>query len=800
MYELWVLLIVLAVGCILSGPLALIISIIALNRSKARYREPPERAERVVPERVERVVKAEEAARPAPVPEKSVELAKEEPPAEVVAAAGAEAVKKAKETLFKAAAEAIKEKEKAVVPRKTGTFEERIGTKWILVGGIIAVIFSAGFFLKYAYDNEWIGPLGRVVIAAIGGLFALVLGEVTRRRGYGIVAKGVTALGFVLLYLAVFAAYPYYDLISPTWAYILAILVTAAAMLCAVGLNDLLIAFLSLLGGFLTPVIVSTGENRPMALFSYALILGVGAILCAYYRKWRVVNLLAFLGTFGLYTAWFEKFYWPEMVKGAEGALEQMPKQMPIALGWLGAFFGVYLVLPMLYELVKKVKAHKEDVLLVLANAAVVFYYLWAILAKEYRQEYRVELTFCALGLCAAHLVMTAVVARRCKEDLNLRIALLAIGLFFLTIAIPLYLEMHARAMAMAWAVEGVILMVIGLRYRSICTQVGGVVAILLSFGQLLEQLPMHNRAFDLVFNPAFGTWCFVVGALLVCYLVYRMNSTLAEDLRRLITGVLYVVALLLLMAAVVMEWSCHCDYNLVNIVANPDNYFLKGMVIIFAAFLLLFIIRPICPRGTLCKILATILAGVGAVFTMVVFTEFYKSSFRIFANVEFGRVAIFVAALFAAAALLRMEREKDQSAPKLATAFALAGIFVLWVLLTEEIYLYWYCRDRFAERIVNWRFLSHMYISIMWAVYGAVLMIVGFWRKSGMLRYIALGLFALLLAKVFIWDTRTVKSVYRIAAFLATGVTLVGVSYLYQFLKKKGFFEAMLAEKNLSK
>lgn len=92
------------------------------------------------------------------------------------------------------------------------------------------------------------------------------------------------------------------------------------------------------------------------------------------------------------------------------------------------------------------------------------------------------------------------------------------------------------------------------------------------------------------------------------------------------------------------------------------------------------------------------------------------------------------------------------------------------------------------------------MYISIMWAVYGAVLMMVGFWRKNGMLRYIALGLFALLLAKVFIWDTRTVKSVYRIAAFLATGITLVGVSYLYQFLKKKGFFEAMLAEKNAGK
>jgi len=750
MYEFWGLLILLAVSCIVCGPVALIISIIALNKSKEMYREPPER--------VKRVVKTEEVARPA----------------EVVGMAGVEEV------------------EKVGAGKKVGTFEERIGTKWILIAGVIAVFVGAAFFLKYAYDNEWIGPLGRVVITAVCGLFALVLGEVTRRRGYGIVAKGVTALGFMLLYAAVFWAYWYYELIDSTQAFVLAILVTAAAMLCAVSLNELVVAFLSLLGGFLTPVIVSTGDNLPMPLFTYVLILGVGAMLCSYYRKWRAVNLLAFVGTFALYTGWFEKFYRPEMVKGAEGVLEQMP----IALGWLGAFFGVYLVLPMLYELVKKVKAHKEDVLLVLANAAVVFYYLWTILFKEYRAE----LTLCALGLCAAHLVMTAVVIRRCKDDLNLRFALLAIGLFFLTIAVPLYLKMYA--LAMAWAAEGVILMVIELRYRSVGTQVGGCVALLLSFGQLVERLPMHTEAFELVFNRHFGTWCFVAGALLVCYLAYRMNSKLAEDSRRLITGVLYGAALLLLMAAVIMEWWWHCDYNLVNIVASPGNYFLKGMVTIFAVFLLLLVIRPICPRRTVCKVLATILAVVGSVFTMVVFTKFYTSSFIIFANVEFGRVAIFVAALFAAGWLLSRERREGEYGRKFATAFALVGIFALWVLLTEEIYLYWYCQNRFAEKIANWRFLSHMYISIMWAVYGAILMTVGFWRKSRVLRYVALGLFALLLVKVF-WDTievEEVKKVYLIAAFLATGVTLVGVSYLYKFLKKKGFFEAMLAEKSADK
>jgi uncharacterized membrane protein len=362
--------------------------------------------------------------------------------------------------------------------------EQQIGTKWILIAGIITVIFGAGFFLKYAYDSGWIGPTGRVIIAACAGLVALAVGEVTRRRGYGIVAKGTTALGFVLLYLAVFAAHRYYELMTSAPTFILALLITIAAMLYAVAVDEILAAFLSLLGGFLTPVVVSTGQNLPMPLFSYVTILSVGAMLCAYYRKWRVVDWLSFVGTFGLYTGWFEKFYRP-VIRATTGP----PAQMPVALAWLAVFFAIYLLLPILYQLVKKVKARKEDVFLVLANAAIVFYYLWTILFDKYRPF----LAFAAIGLCAAHLLMMAVVVKRCKEDLNLRLALSVIGLFFLTIAVPLYLKMYA--VAMAWAVEALILVVIGLRYRSVLTRAAAVVAFILSLGQLANHLPLHIGA-----------------------------------------------------------------------------------------------------------------------------------------------------------------------------------------------------------------------------------------------------------------------------------------------------------------
>ena len=779
MEGLFVLLILLAVFCLISGPIALIISIIALNKTKEMRHQLHDKAIRPT--------KVDETKIPLLI-EKPIEVTKAQRPLETDKTAKIQESSKTRQELFKAAAEKIKEKEKKVISRDTISLEQRIGTRWILIAGIIAVIFSVGFFLKYAYDNNLIGPLGRVVIVAVSGLVVLAIGEITRKRGYGIVAKSVTALGFAILYAAVFSAYRFYGLINSTPAFILSILITTAVMLYAVSMNEILVAVLSLLGEFLTPAIISTGENLPTPLFIYVLILGLGAMLCAYYRKWRAVNLLAFAGTFLLYAGWFEKFYRPT-IRTAKG----MPEQMTIALAWLSIFFIIYLVLPLLHELIKKVKARKEDILLVLSNSAIVFYYLWIILFNKYRTS----LAFYALGLCVVHLLMMAVVTRRNKDDLNLRLALLVIGLFFLTIAIPLYLKMYA--IAMAWAVEGIILVIIGLRYRSIWTQAGGAIALLLSFGQLLKQLPTHTGAFTLVSNPAFGTWCFVAGMVLVCHIIYRTTSELQKMHRELIAQFLYASTTLLLMAAVTMEWYWYCKYNIANS-ATWDTQFTKGMVMIFTGFPLLLLIRPICPKGMLCRALAIILAGAGSAFTILVFNGFYKKSFVIFANLEFGIVLVFVAALFASGLLVRKEREQSNYNHIFATAYMLAGIFVLWVLLTQEIHQYWYCKNKFAERIDNWRFLSHMYISVMWAVYGAALMIIGFWRKNKALRYIAIGLFALLLVKVFILDTKNVKSVYRIAAFLATGITLVGVSYLYQFLRKKGFFEIMTGEEIVDK
>jgi len=658
------------------------------------------------------------------------------------------------------------------------SLEQRIGTKWVNIVGIITFIVGICFFLKYAYEH-WVTELGRVIITTVIGLLAISVGELTRLRGYGIVAKGLTALGFAILYAAVFSAYGFYGLIGSTPAFALSIIITAAALLYAVGLDEIVMAFLALFGGFLSPVILSTSENRPFALFAYVSILSIGTMLCSFFRKWRAINILALIGTFILYTRWFEKFYVPA---GRE--------QLAVALGWLAVFFIIFLILPTLYELLKRTIAEREAPLLTLANAAIVFYYLCRILYADHKDA----LALCVLAMAIAHLVMMQAIRKRCRADLRLQVTFLAIGLFCITVAIPLYFEIYAALMA--WAAQAVILALIGNIYDSKCTRIASFVALALSGLAILAKLPLHSEPFDIILNKPFVSWFFVAAALYLFHLIYRRAGHLDPPQRETFTQTLHTGFVLTLFAASIMEWHHHIVLNLgEHFSAAYYQYFFEGLTVVLTASMLAFAARPFSPAGQICKTFALLFAGIGSIFVMIFFFAFHREPFVIFANPTFIIAVIFVSALPTAAYLLEREEKEVRQKQYLAYAASLTAIFLLWVLLTGEIYLYWYYRGRGPEPVENWKFLAEMCVSVMWALYAAGLMVMGFWRKGVTLRYIALGLFTLVLLKVFIWDMSTLESVYRIAGFIVLGAALIAVSFLYQYCKKKGFFKAQLLE-----
>jgi uncharacterized membrane protein len=664
---------------------------------------------------------------------------------------------------------------------KKVSIEQQIGTRWVLFAGILALIVGVCFFLKYAYDNFYIGPWGRVGLTAVAGLLCIGVGEVTRRRNYELAAKGVCGLGFVMLFTSVFTAYGLYGLLGTFTAFVLAVLITAAAALYALSINEIVIAVISLLGGYLTPVLVSSGENMAAALFTYVLILSFGALACAFYKRWPLVNIISFTGTYGLYTGWFEKFFREQM-----SSFPELPVQFNVALGWLVVFFAIYLILPLCNGFIRKCKSRKEDILLVVFNASVVFYYLWVLLY----QYYKFELMLCSLGLCTVHFVLLAVTHYRLKKDSALQLVLFVIGTAFLTIALPLHFRMYT--LATAWSVEAVVLIFVSLVYRSKLVQASAFTAVLLGVIELLSNIPIHIGAFDVFLNSAFGAWVFVSCCLLIIHLVYRNSGLLKFEERMELSQVYYIGFIVLLSAGAMMEWYLHCEFNVSD---GSRACLIKGIIVLFSLFSFVFLCRPLRPGGVLAGIFSTGFAFAGAAYTVLFYGDLYEDAFTIFTNLNFWVTLLISVSMFVGGWFCSRFSRGFAGDRIVGQVVWLGSVIVLWLIINEQIYYYW-LYEGYAGSVKNWGFLASMYLSIFWAFYGFVLMVFGFWGKLASLRYMALVLFGVLLLKVFIIDMSNIESVYRIAAFLSTGVTLVVIGYFYQHLKNKGFFESFFEDK----
>ncbi|MCI0664644.1 MAG: DUF2339 domain-containing protein, partial [Acidobacteria bacterium] len=196
--------------------------------------------------------------------------------------------------------------------RSRRDLETLIGGTWFNRIGIFAIILGVGYFLREAFRLGWIGPQGRVIIGIAIGIGLLVAGERIRLRGFRSYAQSLSGGGIAILYLSFFAAFARYGLIGQPSAFSLMSLVTATAVLLAARSDALVIAILGLIGGFLTPILLSTGKDNETGLFTYIALLDAGVLALAYFKQWRVLNYLAFGATVLLAASWMLQWYAPE--------------------------------------------------------------------------------------------------------------------------------------------------------------------------------------------------------------------------------------------------------------------------------------------------------------------------------------------------------------------------------------------------------------------------------------------------------------------------------------------------------
>ena len=175
--------------------------------------------------------------------------------------------------------------------------EEYIGGRILNWIGALIVVFAVAYFLKWSFDNQIIGEMGRCILGLVTGIAMMTAGQICYKKGYSLYAQGLIGAGIAIIYLSSFAAVNYYHLITPYVAFTLMFITAIAGGMLAAINNAPATAVMATIGGFLVPFLMGSRTSQVIPLLSYVLILDLGVLFLAYYRQWLALDILALIGT-----------------------------------------------------------------------------------------------------------------------------------------------------------------------------------------------------------------------------------------------------------------------------------------------------------------------------------------------------------------------------------------------------------------------------------------------------------------------------------------------------------------------
>ena len=328
-------------------------------------------------------------------------------------------------------------------PTEPSLIEQGLGKarEWLLGGNTIVrvglvILFVGLSFLARMAAHFGLFPIeARLALVALAGAGLLAVGFNRRevRPAFGLALQGT---GVGVLYLTVFAAARILGLMPPLAAF--GLMVVFAALGCALALlqNARSLAFASFLGGYGVPLLLGGHAHSPIGLFAYFTILNLALLVIARARSWRELNLLGFIATFGTATLW--------------GLASYGPQNYLVCQIFLWVSVAIYLAAAVFYAHNTPGKlGNVADTTLLFGPAMAGFALEVGLVHDRAMGSAFAALAFAALYLCVATYTM-----RQARAEMRLlNECLLAIGIGFVTMAVPLALD--ARWTSSAWALEG---------------------------------------------------------------------------------------------------------------------------------------------------------------------------------------------------------------------------------------------------------------------------------------------------------------------------------------------------------
>ncbi len=645
-----------------------------------------------------------------------------------------------------------------VEPRQTFNvdWEVILGGNWLARIGILAVVIGVGFFLKLAFDNNWIGDVGRVALGIVGGLALLGGAEYISKR-YPVYSQTLSGGGVAILYLTIFAAFTFYGMIGVYPAIGLLLLVSLASAALALRHNAMALAVIAVLGAFSAPFVIGmnvegggVGDSPDVNLMIYIIVVDLGVLALSTFRNWRWLTLLALVGSLLSFAIWLE-------------SADRLP-HIAVSMVILTFMFLIFAGATTLFHAIWRRAPRPFDYTLMVLNAIAYLALSYAIMWDEL-SEWMGAFT---LGLALFYALLAYMFHTKVREQPNL--ARMAVGVSAVVLAIAATAQLDGLWISVSWAAQGAALVWLGFKMESWQQRLLGAGMLALSFvlmagygglyillwpifsavwGESRETLPIHQA-------PSF---IMVAIAFYVAAYIDRRNM---DDID---TWKVRLFPALIIGGSVMptIMLAAHLPFTWVAV-----GWAVEALALVWVSFRLG--IRELRLFGWgVFALMSLWLLGMGAPY-----------GDALFINQRMLAFVSAIGALYAAILLWRRESNEDGWEFSLVpySMVAAANALTLWILSFEALETV----DRLVADSGDTAFYAKsLALSMVWALYASVGLTVGILRRWRVVRLASLCLLAVPIVKLFLFDSFALDQGYRVAAFLSMGGILLVGGLLYQ-------------------
>jgi uncharacterized membrane protein len=679
---------------------------------------------------------------------------------------------------------------KPVVRKKTffeknPDLEKFIGERLITFIGIAILVTGIAFFVKFAIDQDWINETGRTFIGIICG--GILLGFAHRlRKSFTTFSSILVGGGIAVLYFSISYSFQVYHLFSQTVAFALLIVITAFTVLLSLSYDRRELAVLAIIGGFSSPLMVANGGGNFPVLCTYILILNLGMLSLAYYRKWSIVNLVSYGFTILLFS----------------GAVTmEMKKVNPayiVALLFATSYYFTFFGMNVINNLKKKNGFGATEIITLLSNSFLYYGTGYYVLSHVHEGLF---LGLFTVGVGVFNFLFAFTLYKRQEVDRNLVYFLIGLVLTFVSLAGPV--QLHGSYITLFWAAEGVLLLwlfqrskIVLIRYASLLVNFLMVISLVMDWMQIYGGTYLNQPEFpDVILNKACVTSLFALlsfgGTIFLLKKdkdSFIFGETFQVHTYRRIVSIVFLVVLYF-----ACLWELLFQYNLRSgsvfgssiVLALYNSIFVLSFMLVSRITDLAFLRKPATILGLIVMLLFFVFPHFAVIDARNSYLFNNMPGERFPFLLHFVNTALVVVLIF-------LTRQLFFSFPEVYKSFREAFSWVMCILLVfagsaEMDHFFILNAYNTIHPGPGYALeLSHKIgYPILWGIFSFVIMLFGMRKRNRQLRIISLSLFFLAIVKLISLGIYGESEGGKIIAFISSGVILLVVAFMYQKLKK---------------